>query len=255
MQQYPTLLPLFMIVKFFLFQNHLKEPFHGGISSNTSIHLTLFSIQTTPSAYQNNLGKLLPHFLKLYGYDFNFITTGFSTRGGGVAFSRNSINQIDWHSLSSLSIENPQEPGTFLGNNCFQATDFHNACFSAYQNLMSEGRNEQSMLLRIFRRPEWIIQHRNELHRQYQSLIGETVESFSLHPQITLRHERSDRQSDRNGRQYDRNDRQYERNDRQYDRNDRQYDRYKNDRNGSDRKRNSSQRDYNRSERSRPYMH
>ena len=80
-----------------------------------------------------------------------------------------------------LCIEDPQVPGRFLGENCYECVKFRSKCHISYKKLMSEGIvDEQSILLRVISKPEWIMRKRDELAKQYQALLGNAIECFSL---------------------------------------------------------------------------
>ena len=181
MEEYPALFPLLMFLKFFLFQNRLDEPYRGGISSNTLQNMILFVIQASPEENKTNLGKLLISFFKTFGTTFNYITTGISTRCGGRLFSRIALDRVNWKTPVCLCIEDPQIPGRFLGENCYECFTFRSKCHLSFKRVMSDGPvDEQSMLLRVISKPEWIIRKRDELSKQYQALLGNAVECFSL---------------------------------------------------------------------------
>ena len=181
MEAYPALFPLLMFLKFFLFQNRLDEPYHGGISSNTLQNMIVFVIQASTEENKTNLGKLLISFFKTFGTTFNYITTGISTRCGGRLFSRIDLDRVNWKTPVCLCIEDPQIPGRFLGENCYECCTFRSKCHVSYKRVMSDGPvDEQSMLLRVISKPEWIIRKRDELSKQYQALLGNAVECFSL---------------------------------------------------------------------------
>jgi DNA polymerase sigma len=180
MRRYSALFPLLMFLKFFIFQCKLDEPYKGGMSSNTLQNLIVFIIQASGESIEKHLGKLTIAFFKTFGQTFNFITTGISIREGGRLFSRLEHSRVNWKSPICLSVEDPQRPGTFIGENCFECPKFRDRCFHAYRGLMADDRPDGSMLLRIIERPEWIIKRRQELQNQYQGLLGNAVECFSL---------------------------------------------------------------------------
>jgi non-canonical poly(A) RNA polymerase PAPD5/7 len=182
METYPSLLPLLMFFKFFLYQNRLDEPFRGGISTNTLQNMIVFIIQSAdPPLEQRNLGKMMVAFFKTFGTTFNYITTGISVRSGGRLFSRLENDRVNWKTPVCLCVEDPQLPGQFLGENCYQCLTFRTKCHQAHQRLMRGGvRDEQSLLLRVIQRPDIILKRRAELSKQYQSLLGNAVESFAL---------------------------------------------------------------------------
>lgn len=181
MEVYPALYPLFMFLKFFMFQIRLDEPYHGGISSNTLQQMIVFVIQSSSDRDQLSLGRLLQLFFKTFGDTFNYITTGFSTREGGRLFSKLDLGRVDWKYPIALCIEDPQNPGAFLGENCFRCYEFRKYCYSSFSKLMRESTSyQQSILLRIIERPNWLINYRSDLLKQYQTLVGNPTESIPL---------------------------------------------------------------------------
>jgi hypothetical protein len=130
-----------------------------------------------------HLGQLLLEFFKTFGQTFNYITTGISTRGNGRLFSKLRTNQVNWRQPFCFSIEDPQCPGRFLGENAFQALVFRNHCDEAYQRLM-KGNTERwqshspSLLLRLIVRPGAIIQKKKELTGYYQALMNGPTDPF-----------------------------------------------------------------------------
>jgi non-canonical poly(A) RNA polymerase PAPD5/7 len=193
MQTYPAIYPLLMFLKFFLFQYRLDEPFHGGLSTNTLQNLILFILQSTPADGRLHLGKLMLSFFKTFGKSFNYITTGISVREGGRLFSRIEQSRVNWAAPVRLSVEDPQNPGQFLGENGFECMRFRDRCDHAYDRLMAENQPPGSMLLRVIQRPDWIIHRRQELMDHYRVLLGNASECVSLaRPRLTERNDRGD---------------------------------------------------------------
>ena len=215
MKTYKQLYPLIMVLKVFLYQEELDEPFKGGISSNTLIQLIVFVIQYSKEDSRMNLGRLLMSFFNIFGKTFNYFTTGISTRDGGALFSRIDTSRLQFKSPVTLCVEDPQIPGQFLGENAFAAPKFRTACQEAFRKMNTANGPEQSILLRFLDYPKQLEYIRNDLNKNYQSLIGTLRDGFKL--SLMPKRERS----------YER-DRSYDRDrDRNYDR-DRYYDRERN---------------------------
>jgi non-canonical poly(A) RNA polymerase PAPD5/7 len=214
MQKYKELYPLLMILKVFLCQEGLDEPYNGGISSNTLIHLIVYILQAAGDKEKGNLGKLLLSFFKVFGKEFNFFTTGISTRNGGVLFSRIKADRLQFKSPVTLCVEDPQVPGSFLGENAFNCPKFRNSCYNAFRNINSQRSNEQSILTRFLEYPKQLEYARNDLRKHYQSITGTLKDGIKL--SITRRRDsgnrdrfyEKDRERDRNIRAYNR-DRDY----------------------------------------------
>lgn len=232
MEAHPALYPLLMLLKFFVFQCRLDEPFKGGISSNTLTQMVVFIIQQAPPEISLNLGKLLTLFFKVFGYTFNYMTTGITTRNGGCCFNRMDTGRIEWKKLLNISVEDPQNPGSFIGENAFEIQTFREKCNNAYRRLMKSGNSyEQSLLLRILNRPDWSMKYRAEIGRQYQTLLGNIVESFSLNFEEEKKKNKQNKYQNRNNQhdnKYD-NDNRYDNRDRRQYQN-RPYERQNDDR-------------------------
>lgn len=223
MQTYKELYPLLMVLKVFLFQEDLDQPFNGGISSNTLIQLIVFILQSSAPNDRDNLGKLLIKFFKIFGSDFNYFTTGISTIKGGTLFSRVDTERLDFKSPVALSVEDPQVPGSFLGENAYACPKLRNACFSAYRSINTSQSQESTILSRVIetQKTKTLEYARNDLDKHYQNLKGTLRDGFKL--SLVPRNEdrgrdryyEKDRERDRNGRGYNR-DREYRDRDRDY---------------------------------------
>ena len=169
---YPTISPILMVLKQFLYEHSLDSPFHGGISSNTLIQIIYFIIQNSSEEKRNNLGYILMYFYKFFGQNFNYITTGISTNGSGRLFSKIELNRINWKSPFTLSIEDPQIPGEFLGENAFKCPLFREICQKSYNALNLKPENGQpSLLFRIIKKPDLIITAKKKQNRLYEGYI------------------------------------------------------------------------------------
>lgn len=147
LKEYPGLFPVLMFTKFFLLQNKLDTPYKGGISSNTLIQMIIFIIQLLNKDDRLNCGKILLTFFLYYGQSFNYITTGISTREGGMTFDKLDLYRVSWNTPICISIEDPQIPGNFLGENAFNTFEFRKKCSDAYLKLISNRSfNERSLL-------------------------------------------------------------------------------------------------------------
>ncbi|OHS94114.1 PAP/25A associated domain containing protein [Tritrichomonas foetus] len=180
MKKFPALLPLLYVLKFFLFQNRLDEPFRGGISTNTLQQMIIFVIQSSHETRRNDLGYLLTLFFQTFGIYFNYLTTGISTRFGGRLFSRLDMDRVNWKQPINICVEDPQIPGNFLGENAFESGTFRSRCYGAYNRLQRPSTGEQSLLLRVINRPDWIIKHRAELKKHINTLNGNSLNSIPL---------------------------------------------------------------------------
>jgi non-canonical poly(A) RNA polymerase PAPD5/7 len=172
MSVYPAFLPLFLFAKFFLFENRLDEPFHGGLGSNTLQNLIIYIIQASDN--QLHLGHLLEHFFRTFGKKFNYIVAGVSVRAGGRLFSRINTKRINWREPCCLSVEDPQIPGQFLGENFFRCLEFRERCKEALEHIITAKRR-RSVLVKIVQMSATIIQRRQEMARLYAALVSGAV--------------------------------------------------------------------------------
>ncbi|KAK8866485.1 Non-canonical poly(A) RNA polymerase papd5 [Tritrichomonas musculus] len=171
MKKYPQIYPLLFVLKFFLLENNLDQPYQGGISTNTLQQMIIFIIQSTPPAQRMNLGSLLSSFLQTFGVFFNYITTGISTRFGGFLFSRMDVENVNWKNPVNICVEDPQIPGLFLGENAFEINTFRNQCFIAFNQLKKTNQNEQSLLLRFIHGSDIITKSRKSMKELYDSVL------------------------------------------------------------------------------------
>lgn len=170
--KYSCLLPLLMILKEFLYENSLDSPFHGGISSNTLIQILLFIIERAPPTKKNHLGFLLLSFFQFYGETFNYITVGISTRNDGFLFSRLAAKRMNWKFPLTLCVEDPQNPGSFLGENAFNCHIFREKCYQAFRSLTVKLKpDEESILARIITSPEKVTKEKARINYLYDGYV------------------------------------------------------------------------------------
>lgn len=182
MKEYPGIFPVLMFTKFFLRENHLDTPYEGGISSNTLIQMIVFIIQSLNKSDRLNCGKILLKFFLYYGEAFNYITTGISTREGGRTFEKIREYRINWGTPINISIEDPQIPGNFIGENTYNTIEFRSKCSDAYLKLiMNKSFYEQSLLNRIIRHLELksIYTFRHSVTEKFIVIIGPLASSLS----------------------------------------------------------------------------
>jgi len=177
MKRYPVLLPLLMVLKVFLKEHRMNEPYSGGISSNTLFQLVLMIVQSNPS--EKCMGKLINNFFQTYGNTFNFFTTGISTRNGGRLFSRVDTDHMSWMQSVNICIEDPQNPGNFLGENSYDTLGFRRICYKSRQNLY-DSNSQNSLLSRILSDCTYFLDRRKELQKHYDSLNRQVKDGFSL---------------------------------------------------------------------------
>jgi DNA polymerase sigma len=181
LSMFPCLRPLLMFLKCFLYQNQLGEPFSGGVGSNTLIQMIVSIIHSAPGHVRLSAGAMLLAFFRCFGETFNYVVTGITTRNGGRLFNRLRQCCLNLKSPVSLCVEDPQSPGSFLGQNASQAGVIREKCRQATHRL---SRNpigyEQSTLGRVIE-PSVVLElmtRRAQVEMSYTRLCG--IEAFSL---------------------------------------------------------------------------
>lgn len=77
-KQYPAMPPLVALIKHFLLMRGLNEPVNGGIGGFSVICMVVHVLQMMPEVQsgsmkaEEHLGEVLMHFLKYFGYEFNY---------------------------------------------------------------------------------------------------------------------------------------------------------------------------------------
>ena len=125
----PQLRPLTMVIKYFLKQRGLNDPFHGGLGSHQCLlsivsmmqHVRRRLIGSAESGYElpapiesyEDLGSLLLEYFKLYGIDYNYATTKIVLHGAGYYVKKQpgENNNRGGH----FSMSNPEEPAQDIG--------------------------------------------------------------------------------------------------------------------------------------------
>ena len=147
---YPPMLPLSILLKQFLAQRRLNEPYTGGCGSFMLSLMVVSFLQHRQRAEQHhgltmswNLGSLLVEILRLYGTgSFDYATTGISVSDFGKYFNKNG--RSDWskglggnfgRQNMMLSLENPHMPEIDMGRGSFMMPKIRRALEHAHQLL------------------------------------------------------------------------------------------------------------------------
>mgnify|MGYP001133510738 CR=1 FL=1 len=112
MKEHRALKYLVLVLKCFLQQRQLNEPYSGGVGSYALILMIVSFLQA--NAGETNLGALLTEFMHLYGVTFNYFTVGICVREGGHYFSK---VEREWYDLArpyQICIEDPNDLGTLI---------------------------------------------------------------------------------------------------------------------------------------------
>lgn len=117
--KYKTYRPLLVILKYYLHQLAINEPYNGGLGSYALSLMVASFLQMHPKTNNvtgdtdPNLCYLLLDFFALYGKQFNFFNTGISVLGNGSYFSKIERGWIDPEQPFLASIEDPNDESTF----------------------------------------------------------------------------------------------------------------------------------------------
>ena len=131
MESLPPLRPLTFVLKYFLKARGLNEPYSGGIGSYLLqlmivAHLQQRERESKRSRRQasSDLGSLLIEFFELFGFEFNYMTTGISVRHDGFFFPKGAKDmRKTYHDPARpflLAMENPLDIGLDVGSKSFR---------------------------------------------------------------------------------------------------------------------------------------
>lgn len=112
---FPEAKALILVIKYFLQQRDMDEPYKGGLGSYATTLLVISFLQQHPiyttrpeERRTTGLGKLLVDFFRYYGMYWNYRRCGISLRRGGSYFQRDSLGG----SLSRGSPTSPVSPNS-----------------------------------------------------------------------------------------------------------------------------------------------
>ncbi|KAJ3333552.1 hypothetical protein HDU76_006859 [Blyttiomyces sp. JEL0837] len=133
---------LMYILKQFLLQRHLNEPFSGGlVSYGLLIMVASFlmmhpMIQTGLIKPQDNLGTLLLEFLELYGKHFNYneIGIGVNLRHGSWYFRKENVRFA--RKTNMLTVLDPQDETNDVGGGSFSFHVVKSEFFRSYNRIL-----------------------------------------------------------------------------------------------------------------------
>ncbi|OHT14467.1 Nucleotidyltransferase domain containing protein [Tritrichomonas foetus] len=178
MEVYPAMYPILMYVKSLLFPNKMYLPYYGGINSYTLYTMIISVIQSTPEKDQLNCGFLLLKFLKLFGYDFNYYTTGMSIKNGGFLFNKIEKGIIDWNHPEALAVEDQLIYEFYQGKLSYRVQEFKEICQSTYEKIMNnmdlvmkEAKNGNSLLQGTILSLDEFLQKKSEFVQQYNEIF------------------------------------------------------------------------------------
>lgn len=158
-EDYPPLRPLTIVLKIFLAQRNMNEPYSGGMGSFVLAVVVASFLQMrhkqahfTKQSPSWNLGALLLEFFQLYGNQFNYMTVGISIKDGGSYFNKR-VKAVSSEDPSAplrrpnmLYIENPEEPDVDMGGASYMMPKIKRSFEHAYSVLsaaLSFGASQQ----------------------------------------------------------------------------------------------------------------
>jgi len=184
LQQFKSLKPLLLVLKYFLHQKGLNHPYTGGIGSYglTLLLVNFFEKQRKEMNTKNSnegipedLGNLLMDFLFYYGNDFDFSWNVVSV---STSDNRPPPTKKDFPEWASPRIPVVVDP-IFTGNNVtrttFRIMDIKSAFYDAYVCLRVKTSmqctptmtNIEPILSNIIYIPDELISHRNRIEVLY----------------------------------------------------------------------------------------
>lgn len=128
-----------LVLKQFLYMRNLNEVWKGGISSYCLTLMVISFLQNhirpdeANSPYAN-LGVLLIEFFELYGYLFNYLKVGISTREGRY-MKKEQILKNTGGARSILCVEDPTNNTNDVGRSSYNALKVQLAFRLAYHDL------------------------------------------------------------------------------------------------------------------------
>ncbi|ESL07036.1 DNA polymerase sigma [Trypanosoma rangeli SC58] len=138
LRSFPEARPLIILVKYFLQQRGMHEPYYGGLGSFATTLLVISFLQHHPiyterpeeRAY-TGLGRLLVDFFRYYGMYFNYDSCGISLLGDGRYFRRSDTSAVAFSSPAGQRspLGPPQvmleDPGCTQNNAASSLRSFH----------------------------------------------------------------------------------------------------------------------------------
>ena len=116
LREHAELRPLVLVLKYFLAQNRLNEPYWGGMGSYALVLLVTFIIKrrkaaAAPGTAMLDLGELLVEFFRFFGKELQTESEAVSVATPEV-FTKESRGWFDPANPLSYSVEDPQNAGT-----------------------------------------------------------------------------------------------------------------------------------------------
>lgn len=177
MSEYPLLRPLAIILKYYLKQCRLNDPWTGGIGSYTLLILITSFLQLhTPSKGKSdkvtedeNLAIILINLLKFYGKEFDYKNLVISIRNGGSYLTKKMKNWENENFVDALSVEDPQNPDNDIGRSSFSINQAKISFLRGYNLLTNENFKtpHNSFVSKLLMISDNEISLRNEIKKIY----------------------------------------------------------------------------------------
>ena len=204
LQEYPEAEPLTILVKYFLKQRDMHEPYRGGMGSFATTLLVISFLQhhpiyTTDARHRRyyGLGKLFVDFFKFYGQCFNYHRVGISLARGGFFFLKPPSppnDPLTGRAPPQVLLEDPGNPS----NNAASSLRYFQTIVSSFdhaflaltaeldppENPMAVSpssplvSHRPTLLSRIFHIDPFMMEKRASMEEAYQRFLATEPEDF-----------------------------------------------------------------------------
>lgn len=182
LKKYKWARELIIILKYFISERGLDEPFTGGLGSYALSLMVISFLQNHPSnnmenPSKTNLGQLLIEFFGLYGKSFNYFYTGISVKDGNY-YNKMEKGFFDPNNPFLLSVQDPNNEDNDVGRSAYKISVIRQAFKFAYEKLSTEPSGDpyaSTMLTRIIRHNPEIEENRRMYKRIYEELVNQKI--------------------------------------------------------------------------------
>eukprot|EP01116_Phalansterium_solitarium_P019236 TRINITY_DN530_c0_g3_i1.p1 TRINITY_DN530_c0_g3~~TRINITY_DN530_c0_g3_i1.p1 ORF type:complete len:371 (+),score=134.36 TRINITY_DN530_c0_g3_i1:591-1703(+) len=184
----PVVRPLALVLKYFLQQRGLHEPYLGGIGSYSCVLMIISFLQQRQmnvdgqqqqlrdALQHDDLGLLLTEFFEFYGTKFNYFTTGLSIRDGGCYFQKEARGWLNSQRQFLLSCEDPQDEENDVSKNSFNVMQVRSAFAHAFYVLSANSAPwAMTQLQRVINVDPKLTEFRRHLQHVYRQHVSATL--------------------------------------------------------------------------------